>query len=207
MQRLDRLISDISDASRLDAELARDDAEIVELDDLLRGYRDTYRNISSSGRKKLPTLTFTIVPDAGSNESKSSANRRKAQVLSPWCISGHKGRMSQVIANLIENARSFVPADNGKIDIELKRQGSFAVVTIADNGPGIPPENTERIFERFYTDRPSKEEFGQNSGLGLSITRQIIEAHGGTISADNVPATEGTGAVFTVRLPIAGAAG
>ncbi|MGI9366934.1 MAG: stimulus-sensing domain-containing protein [Rhizobiaceae bacterium] len=202
VQRLDRLISDISDASRLDAELARDDAEIVELDDLLRGYRDTYKNISSSGSKELPKLSLTIEPVAKAGESKSSGARKRATTLSPWCVSGHQGRLSQVVANLIENARSFVPVENGKIDIELKRQGSFAVVTIADNGPGIPPENTERIFERFYTDRPANEEFGQNSGLGLSITRQIIEAHGGTISADNVAAKNGTGAVFTVRLPL-----
>ena len=117
-------------------------------------------------------------------------------------MSGHRGRLSQVIANLVENARSFVPGSNGRIDIKLSRQGDQAIVTISDNGPGIPEENTERIFERFYTDRPANEAFGQNSGLGLSITRQIVEAHGGSIKAGNVDGTDTTGArPFDLRRP------
>ena len=72
----------------------------------------------------------------------------------------------------------------------------MAILTVTDNGPGIPPANTERVFERFYTDRPNFEEFGQNSGLGLSITRQIIEAHGGTVKAGNIQLKNHTGAVF-----------
>ena len=104
------------------------------------------------------------------------------------------------MANLLENARSFVPKENGRIDLELSRMGNFAVISVTDNGPGIPPDNTQRIFERFYTDRPQGEQFGQNSGLGLSITRQIVESHGGAIRADNVEV--GTGARFTVTIPL-----
>ena len=112
-----------------------------------------------------------------------------------------------MIANLVENARSFVPTQNGRIDIHLCRRGNMAVITVSDNGPGIPPENTERIFERFYTDRPEGEAFGQNSGLGLSITRQIVEAHGGSIRAGNVMDGSESGAVFTVVIPLAPAIG
>jgi two-component system sensor histidine kinase ChvG len=197
VQRLDRLISDISDASRLDAELAREDAEIVELDVLLRGFQETYDNINASSPNKSPKLTLLIDGNAkGANAKQRNGNNV------PWCVSGHKGRLSQVVANLIENARSFVPQSGGTIDIHLSQRAANAVVTISDNGPGIPPENTERIFERFYTDRPSNEAFGQNSGLGLSITRQIVEAHGGEITASNISTDGGTGARFTVILPL-----
>ncbi len=197
VHRLDRLISDISDASRLDAELARDDAEIVELDDLLRGFYKTYCDLDSSTRGIKPKITLSI------EKPKIIQSRRKPQSkANPWRVSGHRGRLGQVIANLIENARSFVPQIGGKIDLQLRRSGPYAIITITDNGPGIPQENSERIFERFYTDRPGVDAFGQNSGLGLSITRQIIDAHNGTITAGNVDVGSGTGAIFTVVLPL-----
>ena len=202
VRRLDRLISDISDASRLDAELARDDAEMVGLDELLEGYRNTYDNISDTSTLELPKLTLTIEP-----QSTGTNGRQRTRHKPNWNVSGHKGRLSQVIANLVENARSFVPTQNGRIDIHLCRRGNMAVITVSDNGPGIPPENTERIFERFYTDRPEGEAFGQNSGLGLSITRQIVEAHGGSIRAGNVMDGSESGAVFTVVIPLAPAIG
>lgn len=198
VRRLDRLISDISDASRLDAELARDDAEIVELDGLLEGYRDTYDNIRTSSKLKLPIMNLTIDEPAS-----ETSTRQKNRLQRHWKVSGHKGRLSQVIANLVENARTFVPVDDGKIDINLSREGDRAIITVADNGPGIPAENSERIFERFYTDRPASEAFGQNSGLGLSITRQIIEAHGGTIKAGNRTDSTSSGAIFVVTIPLA----
>lgn len=197
VQRLDRLITDISDASRLDAELTRDDAEPVELDRLLSGYTEIYRNIGTGAEGGLPRLSLNIEQQGA---GQSSRQQSRQQVL--WLVSGHKGRLGQVVANLIENARTFVPQVGGEIDIRLSRRGSMAIMTITDNGPGIPPENAERIFERFYTDRPSGEAFGQNSGLGLSITRQIVEAHGGTITAENVEPELGTGARFTVSLPL-----
>ena len=197
VRRLDRLISDISDASRLDAELARDDAELVELDDLLRGFYETYSSLGISTRTNNPKLTLNIV-----SLEPIPARRKLQSTRNPWLVTGHKGRLGQVVANLIENARSFVPHEDGKIDVNLRHNGSSAIITITDNGPGIPAENTDRIFERFYTDRPEGEAFGQNSGLGLSITRQIVEAHGGTIVASNVKASKGPGAEFTVSLPL-----
>lgn len=206
VQRLDRLISDISDASRLDAELARDDAELVDLESLLKGYKETHDNISSSSKLKLPKLTLTVTEEMGARKKSNSngaSSRQKKGKAEPWSVTGHQGRLSQVIANLVENARSFVPKEGGQIDIVLTQTKTQAIITVTDNGPGIPPENTERIFERFYTDRPAGEEFGQNSGLGLSITRQIIEAHDGTIVARNRSCDGQTGAEFVVTLPLA----
>ncbi len=197
VRRLDRLISDISDASRLDAELARDDAEIVNLLDLVTQYHGNYLNMAQNAVTDFAELSLSF--------GNLSAPGNRGKTASKLLISGHKGRLGQVLANLIENARSFVPAIGGKIDLELKRVGNYAHLTVSDNGPGIPEENTKRIFERFYTDRPSNEAFGQNSGLGLSITKQIVEAHGGTITASRAVKTKtgGGGALFTVVLPIA----
>ena len=200
VQRLDRLISDISDASRLDAEMAREDAEPVDLAALLKDFHDTYANMAENTKASVPDLTLRI------GEYKPVMPRKKNGVPpAPWHVAGHGGRLGQVMANLIENARSFVPREGGRIDLELQQMGPFAVITITDNGPGIPEENTTRIFERFYTDRPPEEAFGQNSGLGLSITQQIVEAHGGSIRAENVPAANGrtsAGARFTVTIPL-----
>ena len=206
VRRLDRLISDISDASRLDAELARDDAELVDLESLLKGYKETHDNISSSSKLDLPKLTLTITEEKAAGRkgaSNTAGGRSKNRNVPVWSVTGHQGRLSQVIANLVENARSFVPQEGGQIDILLTRTKSEAIITVTDNGPGIPPDNTERIFERFYTDRPVGEAFGQNSGLGLSITRQIVEAHEGTIVARNRTDDGETGAEFVVTLPLA----
>lgn len=197
VQRLDRLISDISDASRLDAELARQDAEPVDLAELVTGFHETYANMGVSTRSHNPTVTLSI-----EDLPKPAPKRRNGNAVAPvWLISGHVGRLGQVIANLIENARSFVPEKDGEIKISLARKGSMAILTISDNGPGIGAEDPDRIFERFYTDRPQGEAFGQNSGLGLSISRQIVEAHGGTIHAINKKGEE-NGAIFTVKLPL-----
>jgi len=118
-------------------------------------------------------------------------------------VSGHDLRLSQVFTNLIDNARSFVPEHGGTITIRLRRHTRRVVAVVEDNGPGIQAEKIDRIFERFYTDRPGPESFGQNSGLGLSISRQIVEAHGGTIEAENILDADGdlAGARFTVSLP------
>ncbi len=101
-------------------------------------------------------------------------------------VVGHDLRLGQVVSNLIENARSFVPIENGVITVTLQHLGDRIRILVEDNGPGIRVEQIDRIFERFYTDRPAGEAFGQNSGLGLSISRQIIEAHGGTLNAENI---------------------
>lgn len=188
VRRLDRLITDISDASRLDAELAREDATRVDLlrlvTDLVDASRDPGRN-----RKAVEIVVQTT---------------KKNQPARDFYVSGHDLRLGQVLTNLIENARSFVPEDGGRILVTMARSGRYVVITVDDNGPGIRVEQIERIFERFYTDRPSSEAFGQNSGLGLSISRQIIEAHGGKLTAENIAGTkpgEFGGARFVVTLP------
>jgi two-component system sensor histidine kinase ChvG len=188
VRRLDRLITDISDASRLDAELAREDA----------GRMDLARFI---------TDLVTVSREASHHKKQVEIEFRPAkppQGAKGYFVQGHDLRLGQVITNLIENARSFVPDEHGRITISLARSGKFNIVTVDDNGPGIRVDNIERIFERFYTDRPSSEAFGQNSGLGLSISRQIVEAHGGTLTAENIPGTKPgdiKGARFVMTLP------
>lgn len=189
VRRLDRLITDISDASRLDAELAREHIDRVDMKVLLTNLVAAAREVR---RNKVGTeIVFKVgKPPAG----------RKG-----FTVAGHDLRLGQVISNLIENARSFVPEDTGCIVVTLAGDGARLRVLVEDNGPGIPAENIERIFERFYTDRPASEAFGQNSGLGLSISRQIIEAHGGALTAENIvdPAQPEkiAGARFIIDLP------
>lgn len=191
VRRLDRLITDISDASRLDAELAREHIERVDMKTLLANLVTAAREVR---RNKEGT---EIVFDTG----------RPPAGKKGFYVAGHDLRLGQVVSNLIENARSFVPDDTGRIVVTLAGEGSRLRVLVEDNGPGIPIENIERIFERFYTDRPASEAFGQNSGLGLSISRQIIEAHGGTLTAENIVDPEKPdrfrGARFIVDLPAA----
>ncbi len=191
VRRLDRLISDISDASRLDAELAREDAEPFELSALLKAIVSVANDVRHEGRA---AVELVVAPNAlGKNASLTV---------------GHDSRIGQVITNVIDNARSFSPPEKS-VRVELKRQGDFIEIIVEDAGPGISEHALERIFERFYTDRPNQG-FGQNSGLGLSISRQIVEAHGGRIWAENrrpavaeADATASAGARFTVRLPAA----
>ncbi|MHC5306281.1 stimulus-sensing domain-containing protein [Bartonella sp. LJL80] len=189
VRRLDRLITDISDASRLDAELARETAATVDmtalLESIVRAAREVRRN------KVTANIELDIAPRTGGKS---------------YRVAGHDLRLGQVISNLIENARSFIPVDGGEIRIAMKADGSKLVLTVEDNGPGIRAEKIDRIFERFYTDRPGAESFGQNSGLGLSISRQIIEAHNGTLNAENIYAAKDPqtkrGARFTIVLPL-----
>jgi two-component system sensor histidine kinase ChvG len=191
VRRLDRLITDISDASRLDAELARDDAARVDMKKFLGDLISVSRDIGRGKRKVDIDYKVGKLP----------------QGMKGFFVQGHDLRLGQVITNLIENARSFVADDSGRITINLTRSGRHVIVTVDDNGPGIRADNIDRIFERFYTDRPSSEAFGQNSGLGLSISRQIVEAHGGTLTAENIPGTkpgEVRGARFVVTLPAEG---
>ncbi|GCA47619.1 sensor protein kinase WalK [Sinorhizobium sp. KGO-5] len=187
VRRLDRLISDISDASRLDAELARADAKKVDLEKLLGDLVEISRQIR--GSKKPVLLDFVV--------------DRKDNPRASFIVSGYELRIGQIITNLIENARSFVSEQNGRIVVRLTRSRSRCIVYVEDNGPGIQAEDIDRIFERFYTDRPEGEDFGQNSGLGLSISRQIAEAHGGTLRAENIAGKDGHigGARFVLSLP------
>jgi two-component system sensor histidine kinase ChvG len=174
VRRLDRLISDISDASRLDAELARADAEPVDLARLLKAVVDLANQV-----KREDGVGFQLdVAPAGED--------------GPYIVLGHDSRLGQVLNNLVDNARSF-SAHGGSVRLALRRaknsgrdghvQDGIEII-VDDDGPGIPAHAFERIFERFYTDRPNQG-FGQNSGLGLSISRQIIEAYGGKIWALN----------------------
>jgi len=184
VQRLDRLISDISDASRLDAELARANSKNLNIHALLTGLLSTLKDATTKNENNID-IQFT------------SLLRRPAQ------ISGHSSRLGQVIANLIDNARSFSP-ENGIISVTLSELDSKKIIIhIDDDGKGIAEDNLVRIFERFYTDRSEQSGFGQNSGLGLSISKQIIEAHGGDIYASNRYNEQGDiiGARFSIELP------
>ncbi|MGB3386549.1 MAG: HAMP domain-containing sensor histidine kinase, partial [Pseudaminobacter sp.] len=191
VKRLDRLITDISDASRLDAELVREDATRIDLKKFIADLVDA--SLEAGGHKRKLGIEFSA--------------EKLPQGVKGYFALGHDLRVGQVITNLIENARSFVPEEGGRIAITLSRAGKFNVVTVDDNGPGIRVDAIDRIFERFYTDRPSSEAFGQNSGLGLSISRQIVEAHGGTLTAENIPGSkpgELKGARFVMTLPADG---
>jgi two-component system sensor histidine kinase ChvG len=121
-------------------------------------------------------------------------------------VPGHDSRLGQVISNLVDNARSFSPP-GGTVRITCRRLRNYVEIVVDDDGPGIRPESLDKIFERFYTDRP-EHGFGQNSGLGLSISKQIVEAHGGAIRVENRTTVAGRteqprvlGARFIVRLP------
>jgi two-component system sensor histidine kinase ChvG len=191
VKRLDRLISDISDASRLDAELARDDLEPINLSRLLRAIVEVANQIDRGDDVSIILIVESVCENIA--------------------IFGRDSRLGQVFNNLIDNARSF-SACGGIVRISLqrapdairygqKRPEGFEII-FDDDGPGIPAHAFERIFERFYTDRPNQS-FGNNSGLGLSISRQIVEAHGGTVDASNRIDDEDRilGARFTVFLP------
>ena len=213
VRRLDRLISDISDASRLDAELARGEAGPVDVAALLRAVVSMAQDSPRSNGARIE-LSIPV--------------RRGKRAGSDYFVLGHDSRLAQVVTNLIDNACSF-SEPGGTVRVALTRSATSSsggeapedkvIITIDDDGPGIPPHALERIFERFYTDRPNQG-FGQNSGLGLSISRQIVEAHGGRIWALNRPleaaavrvaqsgpdeadeaALHGAGARFVVELP------
>ena len=185
VKRLDRLISDISDASRLDAELQRQEATTVDLAKLLQALVKAANEVRSD-------VNVTLSFEGGT--------------MSSFQVPGHDSRLGQVVSNLIDNARSFSPA-GGSVRITCRRLRSEVEIVVDDDGPGIQPDTLHKIFERFYTDRPHQG-FGQNSGLGLSISKQIVEAHDGRIWAENRTRAGGhgeslqvLGARFIVRLP------
>jgi two-component system sensor histidine kinase ChvG len=213
VRRLDRLISDISDASRLDAELARGEAGPVDIAALLRAVVSMAQDSARGGVR----VELSIPVRRGKNANVD------------YFVLGHDSRLAQIVTNLIDNACSF-SEPGGVVRVALERTSArrepenkhlvdHVVITVDDDGPGIPPHALERIFERFYTDRPGQG-FGQNSGLGLSISRQIVEAHGGRVWACNreaesarvpvgspecndseVTVRHGAGARFVVELP------
>ena len=179
--RLDRLISDISDASRLDAELSRDEGATVSMRQALSAIASIYHD---SGASRSVSLTLAVDPE------------------DPLNVSGLESRLGQIVRNLIANALSFSPP-GGMVVLSGRRVDRQIVVAVEDNGPGIPPNKLEAIFERFYSERPQEEKFGTHSGLGLSISKQIAEAHGGTLTAANRVDEQGNviGARFTLSLP------
>jgi two-component system sensor histidine kinase ChvG len=186
VKRLDRLISDISDASRLDAELQRDEVAPIDLHKLVQAL------VTVGNEVRKDNITIKLNFEGGRPDS--------------FRVPGHDSRIGQVISNLLDNARSFSPP-GGAVRVTCRRLRKEIELVVDDDGPGVRPDAMEKIFERFYTDRP-EQGFGQNSGLGLSISKQIVEAHGGRIWVENRTA-EGAqgeeprvlGARFVVRLP------
>ncbi|MBR0840763.1 sensor histidine kinase [Bradyrhizobium liaoningense] len=188
VKRLDRLISDISDASRLDAELQRQDAIPVDL------------------RRLLGTLVSVANETKLGHDVAVEARYEGRGPTDTFSVTGHDSRLGQVVSNLLSNAQSFSERGS-KVRLTCRRARGEIEIVVDDDGPGIRDDALERIFERFYTDRPHQG-FGQNSGLGLSISKQIIDAHGGRIWAENRPgpadadgAPTVAGARFVVRLP------
>jgi two-component system sensor histidine kinase ChvG len=176
VKRIDRLITDISDASRLDAELSREASEPVDISGLLRAIAEVY-HFMELPRGVTLALDLRLPPEA--------------------FVMGRDERLGQVIRNLIDNAVSFSP-EGGVVTATAWIEGVTIRITVEDEGPGIPPDNLESVFERFYTERPTAQGVGKNSGLGLSIARQIVTGLHGRIWAENRP--QG-GARFVVALP------
>jgi len=187
VKRLDRLITDISGASRLDAELSRAETEQVDVSAMVSALVDMH---SHTAPESGVTVHLTTGPSANSLP-----------------VQGIESRLVQVFRNLMANALSFSPV-GGEVRIHVSRNGARrdpqALIIVDDDGPGIPPGKEDAIFNRFYTERPEGEAFGTHSGLGLSISRQIIDAHGGTLTAETRYDDDGEalGARFTVRIPM-----
>lgn len=182
VDRMTRLITDISSASRLDAELGRAELEPIDIGVRLTQIEDYYR--VNSLKEGLPARVV-VQP-----------------INDPLRVMGVKGRMVQVFQNLLDNALSFSPPDR-PVTVAAARAGNYVRVIVEDNGPGIPENKLDAIFDRFYSERPKTEKFGMHSGLGLSISKQIVEAHRGRIWAENRKDAEGNiiGARFVVQLP------
>lgn len=190
VQRLDRLITDISDASRLDAELSRAENAPVDIAKILGALVEVHHATRAGDA---PKLKLELTEGAG------------------LMVFGIEDRLVQVYRNLISNASSFTPT-GGTITLRGWRQavpsGEAVIVTVEDEGPGLPEDKREAVFDRFYSERPKAEKFGLHSGLGLSISKQIVEAHKGLITAENIR-RDGhiAGARFTVSLPVLDGAG
>nr|WP_174819516.1 sensor histidine kinase [Ruegeria lacuscaerulensis] len=184
VRRLDRLVSDISNASRLDAELVKEEEQPF---DLLKLLGNIGQYLGEDARSK----GIDYITDLPSQ---------------PIVINGLEARLAQVFVNLITNAISFCE-ENDAIRVWVRRRENRVLIVVEDTGPGIPEQALTKVFKRFYSQRPA-EHFGNNSGLGLAISKQIIEAHGGVIWAENIRPTEADitsdplGARFVVGLPV-----
>ena len=197
LKRLNRLINDVSNASRLDAELARQEMQPVNIRTILSNVTGIFRDMLSDDSRRIVLVVEPVTSDTA------------------YVVRGNDGRLGQVFTNLVDNALSFSP-DGGTITVRAKTAGDFVEIAVEDEGPGIPPDKLAAIFERFYSDRPATDSSrGKNSGLGLSISREIIASHKGEIYAENCnssPSRNGgqaaaTGARFVVRLRTVGEGG
>lgn len=186
VRRLDRLISDISNASRLDGEMSRAKMETVNLTTLLQTLINIYDQM---GKDDMPHLHLEI---------RGRRFKKKDDEMQSYFVRGLEGQLGQVVQNLVDNAISFSKPE-GNIHIRLGRVKGMIRLEVADEGVGIPEDKLEDIFDRFYSERPSGEAFGKHSGLGLSICRQIVDAHGGRIYAENHK--DAPGASFIVLFP------
>ena len=184
VQRLDRLVSDISNASRLDTELVKEEEESFDL------------------IKTLSHLTEFLGSQAKEKKVDFISDLPKESIR----IMGLEGRLAQVFVNLISNAISFCE-DGDAIRVWVRKRENRVLVVVEDTGPGIPDGALQKVFQRFYSERP-EQQFGDNSGLGLAISKQIVEAHGGVIWAENIRPTDADigsdplGARFVVGLPV-----
>lgn len=184
VQRMNRLVSDISNASRLDSELVKEEEEEFDLTHTL-GYLTEHLGAEA---KEKGIEFITDFP------------------AEPIRITGLEGRLAQVFVNLITNAISFCE-DGDAVRVWMRKRDNRILVVVEDTGPGIPEQALEKVFTRFYSERPSSD-FGKHSGLGLAISKQIVQAHGGVIWAENIrpthadPTSEPRGARFVVGLPV-----
>jgi two-component system sensor histidine kinase ChvG len=194
LKRLNRLITDVSNVSRLDAELARKEMRAIDVTTMLRNVVTIFRDIIGSDSRR---IELVIAPESAAGA---------------YFIVGDEGRLGQVLTNLLDNAVSFSP-EGGVVTLRARTSGPYVEILVEDQGPGIPTDRLDMIFDRFYSDRPATDQSrGKNSGLGLSISREIALAHGGQIIANNryesgaSPSAQPVGACFVIRLPIASAA-
>jgi two-component system, OmpR family, sensor histidine kinase ChvG len=184
VRRLDRLVTDIASASRLDSELVKEEEKPF---DLLKMLGNLKEFLSIEAQAKGIDFIDDLPPE-------------------PIIVQGLEGRLAQVFVNLITNAISFCE-DGDAIRVWARKRENRVLVVVEDTGPGIPEDALEKIFQRFYSERPAGQ-FGNNSGLGLAISKQIVEAHGGVIWAENIRPTEADatsdplGARFVVGLPV-----
>jgi two-component system sensor histidine kinase ChvG len=206
LKRLNKLITDVSNASRLDAELALQETEPVDMREVLRGIAEVFRDILGGDTRRIELDIAEQAHDPAA-----------------YVVRGLDARLGRVITNLLDNAISFAP-ENGVITVSARRVGPEIEIVVEDDGPGIPADKLEDIFKRFYSDRPQTDRtVGKNSGLGLSISREIVNAYGGRIWASNRKQQANgsaawhddqvslrdqrspgvAGACFTVRLPAA----
>ncbi len=192
VSRLDRLITDISDISRLDAEMSHAMMKQVNLTALLETMIDIYL---TTQKDNLPNINLEI---------KKRRFKLRDGNVSPYFVRGLEGQLGQVVRNLIDNAISFSQKD-GNIWIKMQRRNNMVEILVEDEGVGIPVDKLESIFDRFYSERPKGEAFGKHSGLGLNICKQVVDAHGGEIYAENIydKSKNIVGARFVVLLPLA----